>query len=151
MNSKPITLDLSYLKEMSGNNKDIMKEMVAIFIEQTPEFTQGVADYFESRNWTQLGAIAHKAKSSVRIMGMNELGTCLENIEHYSKGNQKVELQGKIEKMHKLNDEDLRVWNNVRMEKVDDIDLKYIPDLVHYFLEQSPLSIIELEKALLEL
>lgn len=136
---------------MSGNNKDIMIEMVEIFIEQNPEFTEGISSYFENQQWTELGAIAHKAKSSVRIMGMDELGDCLEKIEHYSKGNQKVELQKKIENRHKLDDDDLRIWNNVRNEDVNDIHLQFIPDLVSNFLIQCPLAISELKKALLEL
>jgi HPt (histidine-containing phosphotransfer) domain-containing protein len=151
MNTKSKIIDLSYLKEMSGNNKDIMIEMVEIFIEQNPEFTEGISTSFENKQWTELGAIAHKAKSSVRIMGMNDLGNCLEQIEHYSKGNQKIELQQKIENQHKLNSNDLRTWNNVRNEKVNDIDLKFIPKLVSIFLSQSPIAIIELRKALLEL
>ncbi|MCZ4695983.1 Hpt domain-containing protein [Ancylomarina euxinus] len=151
MNSNTKIIDLSYLKEMSGNNKDIMIEMVEIFIEQNPEFTEGISSYFENRQWTELGAIAHKAKSSVRIMGMDELGDCLEKIEHYSKGNQKVELQQKIENRHKLNDDDLRIWNNVRNEEVNDIDLIFIPKLVSKFLNQTPIAITELRKALLEL
>jgi HPt (histidine-containing phosphotransfer) domain-containing protein len=151
MNSNTTIIDLSYLREMSGNNKDIMIEMVEIFIEQNPEFTEGISSYFENRQWTKLGAIAHKAKSSVRIMGMDELGDCLEKIEHYSKGNQKVELQQKIENRHKLNDDDLRIWNNVRNEEINDINLKFIPTLVSNFLNQSPVAIIELRKALLEL
>ncbi len=151
MNSNTKIIDLSYLKEMSGNNKDIMVEMVEVFIEQNPEFTEGVFSHFENRQWTELGAVAHKAKSSVRIMGMDELGDCLEKIEHYSKGNQKIELQQKIEDRHKLNDKDLRIWNNVRNEEVNDIDLKFIPQLVNYFLNQSPIAITELKKAILEL
>lgn len=151
MNSNTKIIDLSYLKEMSGNNKDIMVEMVEVFIEQNPEFTEGIFSHFENRQWTELGAVAHKAKSSVRIMGMDELGDCLEKIEHYSKGNQKIELQQKIEDRHKLNDKDLRIWNNVRNEEVNDIDLKFIPQLVNYFLNQSPIAITELKKAILEL
>ena len=151
MNSNTKIIDLSYLKEMSGNNKDIMVEMVEIFIDQNPEFTEGISSHFENRQWTELGAVAHKAKSSVRIMGMDELGDCLEKIEHYSKGNQKIELQQKIKDRHKLNDEDLRIWNNVRNEEVNDIDLKYIPQLVSHFLNQSPIAIIELERAILEI
>ncbi|MFT5748825.1 MAG: HPt (histidine-containing phosphotransfer) domain-containing protein [Ancylomarina sp.] len=151
MNLNTKIIDLSYLKEMSGNNKDIMVEMVEIFIEQNPEFTEGISIHFENRQWTELGAVAHKAKSSVRIMGMDDLGDCLENIEHYSKGNQKVELQQKIEDRHKLNDEDLRIWNNVRNEEVNDINLEFIPQLVSHFLNQIPIAITELKKAILEL
>jgi len=151
MNQNYKLIDLSYLKEMSGDNKDIMHEMVDIFIEQNPEFTLGIATYFENKQWTNLGAIAHKAKSSVRIMGMSALGDCLEKIEHYSKGNQKIELQEKIENRHKLSEEDLKIWNNVCNEETNDIELKFIPDLVKFFLKQSPLAITELKKAILEL
>jgi len=151
MNQNHKLIDLSYLKDMSGDNKDIMHEMVEIFLEQTPEFTEGISEYFENKQWTNLGAVAHKAKSSVRIMGMNDLGDCLEKIEHYSKGNQKIELQTKIKNEHKLNEKDLRIWNNVQNEDKNDIDLKFIPDLVDFFLKQSPLAIIELKKAAQEL
>jgi len=151
MNQNYKLIDLSYLKEMSGNNKDIMHEMVDIFIEQNPEFTEGISTHFKNKQWTNLGAIAHKAKSSVRIMGMIALGDCLEKIEHYSKGNQKIELQSKIEKRHKLDDEDLKIWNNVRNEDINDIELKFIPDLVNFFMIQSPLAINELKKAIQEL
>ena len=151
MDSSTQIIDLAYLKEMSGNNKEIMVEMVEIFIEQYPEFTEGISNYFENKQWTQLGAITHKAKSSFRIMGMSELGDCLEKIEHYSKGNQKVILQKIIKDNHKLDDEDLKVWNNIQYEDINDINLEYIPELIHYFLTQSPKAITELEKALREL
>lgn len=151
MNQNHKLIDLSYLKDMSGNNKDIMHEMVEIFIEQNPEFTEGISEYFKTKQWTNLGAVAHKAKSSARIMGMSALGDCLEEIEHYSKGNKKIELQTKIANKHKLGEEDLKIWNNIRNERKNDIDLKFIPDLVNFFLEQSPLAIIELKKAAQEL
>lgn len=151
MNSDSKIIDLTYLKEMSGNNKDIMLEMVEIFIEQNPEFTEGVSNYFENKQWSKLGAIAHKAKSSFRIMGMCELGECLEKIEHYSKGNQKIELQQKIENKQTLNDDDMRIWNNVQNEDVNDVKLKFIPELVSHFLSHSPIAINELNKALSEL
>ncbi|MRT93230.1 Hpt domain-containing protein [Ancylomarina sp. 16SWW S1-10-2] len=150
MDSNTKIIDLSYLIEMSDNNKDIMIEMIDIFIEQSTEFTEGISNHFKNKQWTELGAIAHKAKSSVRIMGMDETGKCLEKIEHYSKGNQKIELQHKINNRHKLNKEDLRIWNNVKNEDINDIDLKLIPDLINQFLNQNPVAITELKKAILE-
>ena len=64
--------DLSYLKEMSGNDYSIIKEMIDIFIEQVPEFLDEVSNSFESQDLQALGAVAHKAKSSVRTMGMEK-------------------------------------------------------------------------------
>ena len=151
MDSNSKIIDLSYLKEMSSNNKDIIVEMIEIFIEQTPEFTEGISNHFKNRQWTELSAVAHKAKSSVKIMGMDKLGDCLEKIEHYSRGNKKIELQHKISDNHKLNNDDLRTWNNIRNEEVNDINLKHIPQLVSYFLNQNSIAISELKKAILEL
>nr|WP_320120183.1 Hpt domain-containing protein [uncultured Marinifilum sp.] len=151
MTQKGKLTDLSYLKEMSGNDNSIIEEMIEIFIEQIPEFIVEVSSYFESHDWNGLGAVAHKAKSSVRTMGMEHIGECLEKLEHYSKGNLKLELQLKKDKGIELSTEDEKKWNNVMHEPLNDIDLKHIPELVNTFLSSCPLAIDELKSTLQEL
>ncbi|MFA8433284.1 MAG: Hpt domain-containing protein [Marinifilaceae bacterium] len=143
--------DLTYLQEMAGNDKEIIKEMIDIFLEQIPEFTEGITVYFETRDWGALGALAHKAKSSIRTMGMEQLGDCLEKLEHLSKGNRKLELQLKQEKNQTLDEEEQRDWNNIKNEQENDIELKSIPDLIDCFLNQCPIAIKELEQSKTEL
>jgi HPt (histidine-containing phosphotransfer) domain-containing protein len=143
--------DLSYLREMSGNDNDIIEEMIHIFIEQIPEFTNDISSNFEGQNWQGLGAVAHKAKSSVRTMGMEYMGDCLEQLEHFSKGNLKFELQIKKEKGLELSPEDEKNWKNVMHETTSDMDLKHIPELVECFLSNCPLVIEELKSTLKQL
>lgn len=140
--------DLSYLKEMSGNDSDIIKEMIEIFIDQVSEFEQEISTHFTSRDWSSLGAIAHKAKSSVRTMGMEELGNSLEQLEHLSKGNCKLELQLKKDRGDKWDELDEKCWYNVKDETSDDIDLTEIPDLIDFFFEQCPKAIDELKQSM---
>lgn len=140
--------DLSYLQEMSGNDSSIIKEMIVIFIEQIPEFEHDFTTAFETQDWNALGAIAHKAKSSVRTMGMDEMGDKLEQLEHFSKGNAKYYLQQKLNKNENLSLEEEKIWRNISHETKHDIDLLFIPNLTSNFLEQCPLVIKELKEIL---
>lgn len=79
-------IDLTYLESISDGNIEIRDELIAIFLEQLPEFTLGATTAFAQGDWQALAAIAHKAKSSVLSMGMTELGEQdLKNIELISK------------------------------------------------------------------
>jgi len=85
--------NLDYLKEITGGDPDIVKEFIQMFLDQMPEFRNGMTGYFAEQKWKELGEIAHKAKSSVMTFGMNDLGLRLkvlqlktqklENIETY--------------------------------------------------------------------
>jgi HPt (histidine-containing phosphotransfer) domain-containing protein len=85
--------NLDYLKEITGGEPEIMKEFIQMFLDQLPEFRDGMTSFLAEQRWKELGEIAHKAKSSVMTFGMNELGTSLkvlqlktqnlENIETY--------------------------------------------------------------------
>jgi len=77
--------DLEYLKGMSGDSPEIIKEMIDLFKEQVPEFTEQMQEYLLDKNWKSLGETAHKAKSSVSIMGMEELAGELNQLEQNAK------------------------------------------------------------------
>jgi HPt (histidine-containing phosphotransfer) domain-containing protein len=83
--------DLSYLSGMSGGNPDIIKEMITIFNEQTQEYIVEFQKLLEEKNYLQLGKLAHKAKSSVAIMGMTELAADLKTLELLTKENAEIE------------------------------------------------------------
>jgi HPt (histidine-containing phosphotransfer) domain-containing protein len=83
--------DLSYLSGMSGGNPDIIKEMITIFNEQTQEYIIEFQKLLDEKNYLQLGKLAHKAKSSVAIMGMTELAADLKKLELLTKDNSETE------------------------------------------------------------
>ena len=84
-------VNLSYLENMSGGSKSLVKEMVEIFIEQVPEFTSEMKEYLEKKDYQSLGLLAHKAKSSVAIMGMDDLAQSLKDFELLAKENKNIE------------------------------------------------------------
>ncbi len=89
-------IDLSYLEGIAEGDKEVIKELVEIFLDQMPEFTDGFSESMGDKNWTKVAAIAHKAKSSVMSMGMEELGNIdLKNMELLAKQLRIIELQEK--------------------------------------------------------
>lgn len=85
MKHKGKYINLDYLENISGGSKSLIKEMVEIFLEQVPEFTNEMKDLLKKKDYQSLGLLAHKAKSSVAIMGMNDLAEDLKDFEHLTK------------------------------------------------------------------
>jgi HPt (histidine-containing phosphotransfer) domain-containing protein len=73
--------DLTYLKNMGGGNIAFVKEMIHIFEEQIAELKNDMETAMKMQNWGALGKLAHKAKSSVAVMGMNDLTNQLKSLE----------------------------------------------------------------------
>jgi len=75
-------INLTYLESISEGDNEIIKELINIFIDQMPEFFDGFEESFEQKDWMKIAALAHKAKSSVLSMGMDDLGNRdLKNLE----------------------------------------------------------------------
>lgn len=83
--------DLGYLKEVSSGDPEFMKEMVSIFFSQIPEFVENMEKFYEEKNYIDLGREAHKAKSSVIIVGMNDLGKRLKELQLLTETDKEVE------------------------------------------------------------
>lgn len=76
---------------MSGGDKEIIKEMIGIFNEQVQEYIIEMPKLLADKNYYALGKLAHKAKSSVSIMGMNLVASDLKFLELQTKDNQNTE------------------------------------------------------------
>jgi len=83
--------DLAYLKNMSGDNPEIIKEMIAIFIEQAQEYIRDMQKNLDEKNYDAIGKLAHKAKSSISIMGMNDLAADMKTLELLAKEQKELE------------------------------------------------------------
>ncbi len=73
--------NLTYLREVAEGNNEIIREMIEIFILQVPEFIQNLQQFLHQRRYKELGNEAHKAKSSVLVMGMEELASDLKTLQ----------------------------------------------------------------------
>lgn len=76
---------------MSGGSNEIIKEMIHIFNDQSKEYIHDMQKYLDEKEYLLLGKLAHKAKSSVAIMGMNELAADLKTLEINTKEEKDVE------------------------------------------------------------
>ena len=73
--------DLNYLKTMSGGDSKFIGEMIDLFREQIEEYKSIMPDLLEKKDYDGLSKIAHKAKSSVAVMGMTEVAELLKELE----------------------------------------------------------------------
>ena len=74
-------INTEYLDSVSGGDPEIICEIVNLFKEQSVEISGEMKSLFAAKNYLALGLLAHKAKSSVSIMGMNDLATMLKTFE----------------------------------------------------------------------
>ena len=74
-------VNVAYLEEVCGGSSEIIREMVEIFFEQVPEFLDEMNSLHAKGSYNDLGLLAHKAKSSVAIMGMEPLAARLKDLE----------------------------------------------------------------------
>jgi len=74
-------INTEYLESVSGGDPEIICELVNLFKEQSVEISGEMNSLFRAKNYKLLGLLAHKAKSSVSIMGMNDLAAMLKTFE----------------------------------------------------------------------
>lgn len=70
-----------YLESVSGGDPEVIREIVGMFGEQISEIYDQMKSHLAARDYVNLGMLAHKVKSSVSIMGMNDLAVMLKTFE----------------------------------------------------------------------
>ena len=74
-------VNIAYLESVAGGDNEIIREIVEIFKSQVPEFISEMKDLLDKKDYHELGLLAHKAKSSIAIMGMEDLAIMLKDFE----------------------------------------------------------------------
>jgi HPt (histidine-containing phosphotransfer) domain-containing protein len=85
-------INMEYLDSVSGGDLGVIKELVAIFRQQVVEMYNEMRSYYAAKNYLSLGLLAHKAKSSVAIMGMNKLAEMLKTFEYQAREGKESQL-----------------------------------------------------------
>lgn len=73
--------DLKYLKDLAAGDNTIIIEMIDLFSVQVKEVIADMQKAEEESDYDAISKIAHKAKSSVAIMGMHVLAEKLQELE----------------------------------------------------------------------
>lgn len=74
-------INLEYINNIADGNNDLIKELIEIFISQVPVFISDMNTNYQKQDWKYLSAVAHKAKSSVDIMGLAAMKKKLKRLE----------------------------------------------------------------------
>jgi len=78
-NNQP--LDLSYLRDMSGDSADFMIEMLDAFQKQTPIYMADLEKAVEARDWKATSECAHKMKPTFYYVGREDVRDHMQEIE----------------------------------------------------------------------
>ncbi|MBK3519003.1 Hpt domain-containing protein [Carboxylicivirga marina] len=142
-------IDLGYLESITDGSYDLIKELISIFIEQIPEFKEDFEEGLTSQDWGKIAAVAHKAKSSVMSMGMEELGNKdLKNLELLAKLLKVDELDGNSDEAIQIK----KSINNYEDERqqwlIDNKNETAVKNIIEHFNQTCDSALIELQEVL---
>lgn len=79
------TVDLTYLKEMSDNDRGFITEMIQSFITQTPKDIENIWFHFANEEYDDVANLVHKIKPAITFMGIHNLKDLVLEIEDNAK------------------------------------------------------------------
>ncbi|MDO9594409.1 MAG: response regulator, partial [Lutibacter sp.] len=81
--------DLSYLKQRTKSNQELMMEMISLYLEQTPPILFAMKQSVTDKNWPSLYKEVHKLIPSFSIMGINpDFEIMAKKVQEYAKTQQ---------------------------------------------------------------
>lgn len=78
-NNEP--LDLSYLKEMSGDSAEFIIEMIDLFKSQTPVYIAELQQAINDKEWSKAAGFAHKIKPTFVYVGREDARAHMQMME----------------------------------------------------------------------
>jgi CheY-like chemotaxis protein len=77
-------IDLNYLEDVSASDKKFIKEMIRLFMKQTPGFIDVLQRATQAADWANIRYMAHKMKATIAMMGIAELQPVIMQLEKYA-------------------------------------------------------------------
>jgi CheY-like chemotaxis protein len=73
VSDKKSGFDLAYLRSVSADNQEFLREMIHTFINSIPPVLEDMQNALSDKNWKKLSRLAHQIKPSFGLMGMEPL------------------------------------------------------------------------------
>lgn len=73
--------NMGYLMDLSGGEISLIREMVQLFINQTPDFLSQLAGFIAEKDWDNIRSMAHHIKPTLSYMGTEDMRNALQEIE----------------------------------------------------------------------
>lgn len=77
--------DLSYLNQLFQGNSTMINSIIELFLQQVPSYIDEMEDSINLKNYQALHPLAHKAKSSIAMLGLKKMEKIILEIEYKSK------------------------------------------------------------------
>src|SRR6056297_3330688 len=74
-------IDLKNLYELTGGDEDLLKEIMELFLDQTPGLMSNVVSHFKSKEYDQVKEFSHTLKPTFTYVGMEKATELAEQIE----------------------------------------------------------------------
>jgi len=79
--------DLQYLKQMIGDDAEVLKEVITIFIEEMPSMLKDLRESGESRDHERLGTITHTMVTEFSTLGITSV---INDVKAINKGSREM-------------------------------------------------------------
>ncbi|MGV3504270.1 MAG: PAS domain S-box protein [Adhaeribacter sp.] len=83
-------INLQYLEEMAEGDQHFIAEILSMFVEQTPRNLEHLQAFSREKDWKGVKALAHKMKSSVVMIGNQELEEIFVNLQLFATSEQQA-------------------------------------------------------------
>lgn len=83
--------DLSVIKELIGENHDDMIDFINLFLTHTPIYLNDLIEFSSKHDYEGLRRLAHKLKSSIRLLKITSIEKEIVLLEVYAKGKQNLD------------------------------------------------------------
>lgn len=83
--------DLSYLEQVFQGNKEMIHHIIKLFLDQVPEYIREMELCVERNDLLALHPLAHKAKSSITMLGLRSMEGVVRDIEKRSREHRDME------------------------------------------------------------
>ncbi len=80
-----VRYDLSYLNQVFQGNREMINNIINLFLQQVPEYIREMEECVRKNEPLSLHPLAHKAKSSVSMLGIKDMEVDILQIEQDSK------------------------------------------------------------------
>jgi HPt (histidine-containing phosphotransfer) domain-containing protein len=77
--------DLSYLNQVFQGNREMIHNIIRLFLQQVPSYIDEMEECVRKNEPLSLHPLAHKAKSSISMLGIKDLEVDILQIEQDSK------------------------------------------------------------------
>ncbi len=90
--NKSKCVDLTYMKKRTKSNPELMMQMIAIYLKQTPPLIREMKENLFDKDWGSLKTVAHKLIPSFSIVGMHkDFENMAKEIQEYSGSQQHLD------------------------------------------------------------